>query len=171
MNRLVITASLLFLGACGNNETLHSSRLGAGDAGPNPVSWQTPTVSLSADDFWIVANGQPFTAKGATIDVHSDPGFATYTTLELIWMEQNVDMRLFMYFGADPQHWWVSEMRTYNGQPPAQEDWLYYEGTFFQSPVGAVYTGDVDLTNEASDPYPGELHLHGMKLSTTLAGQ
>ena len=25
---------------------------------PNPVAWHTPTVSLTADDFWIMADGR-----------------------------------------------------------------------------------------------------------------
>jgi hypothetical protein len=100
---------------------------------------------------------------------HSDPGFGTYTTLELIWTEGGREMRYFIYFSANASGWWSSEMRTYNGQT-GLADWLYYDGTFFQSPLGAAFHGDIDLTNAAGDPYRGELHLHGLVLSTTLSG-
>ena len=134
----------------------------------NPVAWQTSTVSLTATDFWIVADGERFTGTGG-IDVHSDPGYGAYTTLELIWTEKSREMRFFTYFNADPSGWWSNEMRTYNGQT-GSADWLYYRGTFFKSPLGTPFQGDLDLTNVAADPYRGELHLRGLVLSTTLSG-
>ena len=137
-------------------------------AAPNPVTWQTPTVSLTASDFWIVADGQRFSGSGG-IEVNGDPGDGRYTTLELTWHENDREMRFFTYFSADASGWWSGEMRTYNGQVPFA-DWLYYHGTFFTSPIGTPFRGDLDLTNAAGDPYRGELHLHGLLLSTTLTG-
>ena len=135
----------------------------------NPVAWQTSTVSLVADDFWIVANGTRFDGKGLAIDVHSDPGDPTYTSLELIWTEQGREMRFFIYFYApDPSGWFSNEMRTYDGQ--VDSDWLFYRGTFFLSPIGSAFHGDLDVTNVASDATRGELHLHGVTLSTDLTG-
>jgi len=148
---------------------------GAGACAPggavakNPVAWQTSTVSLIADDFWIVANGTRFDGKGLAIDVHSDPGDPTYTSLELIWTEQGREMRFFIYFYApDPSGWFSNEMRTYDGQ--VDSDWLFYRGTFFLSPIGSAFHGDLDVTNVASDATRGELHLHGVTLSTDLSG-
>jgi hypothetical protein len=135
----------------------------------NPVAWQTSTVSLTASDFWIVADGQRFSGTAAGIDVHSDPGYGAYTTLELIWTEKDREMRFFTYFSADPSGWWSSEIRTYNGQT-GLADWLYYRGTFFKAPIGTSFQGDLDLTNVPADPYRGELHLRGLVLSTTLSG-
>jgi hypothetical protein len=135
----------------------------------NPVAWQTPTVSLAADDFWIVANGTRFESKGAAVDVHSDPGDPTYTTLELRWGENGREMRFFIYFYApDATGWFSNEMRTYNNAPVS--DWLMYRGTFFLSPIGSAFHGDLDLTNSPSDAIRGELHLHGLRLSTALTG-
>ena len=94
----------------------------------NAVNWTTPTVALSAHNFYIIANGQLFTAQNASnFTLTSDPGSATYTTLEATWMENGTEMRLFIYFGADSTNWWIKEMRTYNGNQPG--DWFYY-GTF-----------------------------------------
>jgi hypothetical protein len=157
-------------GTGGNAGIGGNAGTGGGTTELNPVSWQTSTASLTADDFLIVADGKHFTAKGATVEVNSDPGSSDSTTLELEWEEQSVEMRLNLYISADPQHWWVSEMRTYNAQTSSDADWLTYDGPFFKSPIGTTYSGDVNLTNDASDPYRGELHIHGMKLSTTLTG-
>ena len=134
----------------------------------NPVTWSTSTVSLSASDFWIVADGQTYLANPNAVDVHSDPGDATYTTLELTWTERGREMRFFTYFHADGTTWWSDEMRTYNGQTTA--NWLFYTGMFFQTPFGSGFRGDVDLTNDASDPIRGELHLHGTVLRTIWSG-
>jgi hypothetical protein len=154
-------------------ESIDSGTAGTGGsdacASGTAVAWQTPTVTLRACDFAIVADGKRYTSAGATVDVHSDPGDPVYTTLELIWTENDREMRYFIYFSADATGWWSNEMRTYNGQLP-NSDWLYYEGTFFKSPLGGTFVGDVDLQNEALDPFRGELHLHGLQLSTTLTG-
>ena len=162
------------LGLAGNDDSGMDG--GITDAGPsfprNPVAWKTDTVSLAADDFWIVADGLRFTSKVAAVDVNSDPGLATdstYTTLELIWMENGREMRLNIYFHADPSSWWSDEMRTFNAQV-TNPTWLFYMGTFFKSAIGATYRGDVNLTNAADDPFRGELHFHGLVLSTTLTG-
>jgi len=61
-------------------------------------------------------------------------------------------------------------MRTYNAQPDLNADWLYYEGPLFHTPLGTTFSGNVDLANSPSDPIRGELHLHGLRLSTTLDG-
>ena len=135
----------------------------------NPVAWRTSTVSLTADDFWIVADGKRFTGKVAAFDVNSDPGDAIYTTLEVTWMELGCEMRLSIYFNADATDWWSDQIGTYDAQTPIGS-WLLYQGPFFKSPIGATYRGDVDLTNEADDPFRGELHFHGLVLSTTLSG-
>ena len=136
---------------------------------PIPVSWQTSTVSLKAAAFWIVADGKCYTSASAVVNVHSDPGDPSYTTLELIWTENNREMRYFIYFQSDGKTWSSNEMRTYNGQQP-YSDWLYYYGKFFPSPIGHAFTGNIDLTNDPADTIRGELHLHGLTLSTTLTG-
>ena len=136
---------------------------------PNPVSWKTSTVSLKAAEFWIVADGKCYTSASAVVSVHSDPGSSSYTTLELTWTEKSREMRYFIYFQSDGKTWSSNEMRTYNGQQP-YSDWLFYDGNFFQSPIGKAFTGNVDLTNDPADTIRGELHLHGLTLSTTLTG-
>ncbi len=130
----------------------------------NQVAWSTETVSLTASNFWIVADGESYLANPNAVDVHSDPGGSTYTTLELIWTEHDREMRFFTYFQANGSTWSSNEMRTYNGQSSA--DWLFYDGTFFQSPYGTSFRGDIDLTNDATDSIRGELHLDGVVLTT-----
>lgn len=134
----------------------------------NAVSWRTSTVALMADDFWILADGQRFSSRNAMVAVHSDPGDPAYTTLELTWQENAREMRLFIYFHSDGVRWWSDEMRTYDAQPSG--DWLYYLGTFFETPVGGTFHGDIDLSRSVGDPLHGELHIHGLSLTTTLGG-
>ena len=134
------------------------------------VTWQTSTVSLHADAFWIVANGLCFTTRGAAVRVTSDPGGSQYTTLELVWTELGREMRWFIYLYADATSWWSNEMRTYDGRQ-TYPDWLFYSGNFFPSPIGQPFRGNLDLTNDASDEIRGELHLRGLTLSTTMTGR
>jgi hypothetical protein len=46
-----------------------------------------------------------------------------------------------------------------------------YYGSFFASPIGKAFRGDVDLTNDPADATRGELHMHGLTLTTTLTGK
>ena len=135
----------------------------------NPVAWTTPTVSLTADDFWIVADGLRFTSKVAAVNVNSDPGVPFHTTLEITWTELGREMRFSIYLSSDSTSWWSDQMATYDAQTP-YGSWLAYDGHFFKSAIGQAYRGDIDLTNDASEPIRGELHLHGLVLSTTLGG-
>jgi hypothetical protein len=135
------------------------------------VSWQTSTVRLEAKDFWIKASGLCFVGSDSTLVVRSDPGNATYTTLELVWTEHDREMRLFIYFAADASAWWSGEMRTYNGLSGPNADWIFYLGTFFKSPIGRPFTGDVDLVAQSEDMPKGRLHLGGLTLRSSLGGQ
>jgi hypothetical protein len=125
------------------------------------VNWQTAFVSLRATSLVIDVAGKQFTAAGAQVQLHSDPGDPSYWTLESGWHEHGVEMRLFVYFASDGRDSWATEIRTYNGKP--QGDWVAYLGTFFRAPLGSSFTGDLDLADAKSGT---SLHLRGVQLST-----
>ena len=137
----------------------------AGQAGtPAPLQFATRQVSFAADGMVIDAGGQKYTAGGSIVDVNSDPGtHDKYTTLELIWNERGVEMRLFAYFTSDGHNWWANEVRTYNGK--AAGDWIEYNGKFFSAPLGQSFTGDVDLT---ADDGGGHVHFSNLRLRAFL---
>jgi hypothetical protein len=135
------------------------------EAPGNAVSWHTDVVDLQAADFSIFAGGKVFNARVPQVDVHSDPGDATYRTLEVGWMEHGVEQRLYLYFGGDATSWWVDEIRIYNGAK--QAEWLSGKGPFFRTPVGAVWRGSQDI--EMRDPdhvggTPARVHFGGLAL-------
>jgi hypothetical protein len=116
---------------------------------PGTLRWSTGTVSLAADDISIVAQGETFSPAGQSVDVNSDPGDKTYTTLELTWVERYVEMRLYIYFRADDQNWWAFEIRTYDGQPDGE--WItYIDGPFFMTPLGQPFTAEDVTIHDAS---------------------
>jgi len=127
----------------------------------NTVSWQTDQVSLEAENFFVVAQEDTFYADVSNIDVSSDPGGSEYCTLELIWLEKGVEMRLNMYFVADGEKWWSDEMRTYDGE--VEGDWIYYTGEFFKSDLDSAYTGDVEFDDDSTGVI-GKIHFDGLKL-------
>lgn len=87
----------------------------------NPIKWETPYAALSASDFYIRIGNQKFYGK-EPIYLHSDPG-VDKTTLEAIWRENDVEMRLFLYFRKiENTMWEMYDMRSYNGRSPG--DWL-----------------------------------------------
>jgi hypothetical protein len=157
---LVAVAALLLV-------ALGSAMFGGGSApkevvGGSPVHWLTNVVELQASDFWIDANGQRFTATGAQVSVHSDPGDATYRTLEVEWMEHGVEMRLNLYFGGDATTSWVKEIRIYDGK--VDGDWLTATGRFAEAPLRAIWAGDLDIEFGGG---PARLHLGGARIRST----
>jgi hypothetical protein len=136
----------------------------------NRINWETNSATLSADNFYITANGKTFYGKSdpntPPMSILSDPGNPTYTSLEVMWVEQGVQMRLFIYFTSDGKQWWSEEFRTYNGQP--QGDWIYYYGDFFRSALGTPYSArTLDLTSTKLGP--GTIHFDNLRISTRFA--
>ncbi len=108
---------------------------------------------LDATSMEVDAGGRTFVPPAAT-RVNSDPGTPNqYTTLELEWDAQGVPMRIYMYFASDGTNWWATELRTYDGSPGGE--WIEMPGTYFRSPLGTAYQGDLDIRS---------LHIHGLKL-------
>jgi hypothetical protein len=125
---------------------------------PTPaIVWDTGVVRMTADDLRIRAGGLEFTGRVPDISLHSDPGGATYRTLEVEWMEQDREQRLYLYLAADDVSWWVTEVRIRDGQPNAE--WVTFQGPPFRVPLGGTWTGDLRL----SDPI-GTLEVDGMTL-------
>ena len=145
----------------------------APSASPTPViHWTTPVVDLSADAFSVGANDLVFTTEGSEPQARSDPGGPDYWSLEVEWTEQDLEQRLFMYFGSDGSDWWVDEIRTRDGYDPAE--WIYAYGPFFTTPLGEAYEGDVriDLVGsgrpgDETNRVPGVLTIEGMRLTPT----
>jgi hypothetical protein len=134
---------------------------GVADTRPVQIGWKTEVVTMTAREFSITAAGGTFLAATPKVDIHSDPGTATYRTLEATWFENDVEMRLNLYFGNDATDWWVDEVRVYNGAQ--QGDWLVAKGPFFKTPLGVAWAGDQDITLNGPGG-PGRLHLVGATL-------
>lgn len=134
----------------------------------NPISYKTDQVSLQADNFYITANGQKYFANNNSVRVHSDPGNPGYTTLEVKWMENGKEMRLYMYFYADGTYWWSPEIRTYNGQVPG--NWIYYTGgLFFRNFLGYAYQApEWNLYADMNNPYVSNIHFENLKIQAFL---
>jgi hypothetical protein len=140
--------------------------LSASCVNKNSISWETSRVSLKADDFYIIADEEYFYADVNDVDLKSDPGNDEYFTLEVEWKENNVEMRLFIYFSADQYNWWSGEIRTYDGKEDGE--WIYYTGEFFKTGLGNTFTGNVDIYSDEENEYTGQIHFKGLQLETKL---
>jgi hypothetical protein len=96
-------------------------------------------VALTADDFRL--DQRPQFGVDVWPQLNSDPGGSDYWTIEVVWLEHEVEQRLNMYFGSDGTDWWVDEIRTYDGYDPGE--WVYAYGPFFQAPLGEAFEADV----------------------------
>lgn len=150
------------------------SLAGAGgddDAG-SAIDWDSGRAHLQADSFRVEAigtfRGQPDTVDGApAMRVKGDPGSPTYRTLEVEWQEQGVPMRLYIYFAADETHWWVTEMRTYDGS--TRGEWVYYHGDRFRTPRGESFVGRFEAAG-TDGRVPGSLRIEGLRLTAFAPG-
>ena len=141
----------------------------------NPVIWSTDQVALSAEDFYIMADGKKFTSQNANVSIHSDPGNPNYTTLEVTWNEQGTEMRMYMYFYSEnltgviegaTRQWGVTEIRTYDGTN--NQNWLYYGEKTSLAPTGVDYnTNELKLTSHTPTS-TGELYFKNLKLRAFL---
>jgi hypothetical protein len=161
----VAAAVLLVVGIIGAAPTHDAVRVGGQPGTATRVHFATPQVRFDASAMEIEANGQIFTAGGAEVGVHSDPGYASYQTLELEWQEHGVPMRLYLYFSADAHDWWVSSLTTYNGR--SQPDSIEYRGPFFRTSLRTAFAGDVDLAPSGA-PLGAHLHITNLRLQPFL---
>jgi hypothetical protein len=161
----VAAAVLVVVAVIGAAPTRDAVRVGGRPGTTAPVHFQTPQVRLDASALNIQANGQTFTAAGAEVGVHSDPGYAAYQTLELEWHEHGVPMRLYFYFAADAHDWWVTSLTTYNGR--SQPDSIEYRGPFFRTPLGSAFSGDVDLAPSGAQ-LGAHVHITNLRLQPFL---
>lgn len=155
----LVVALPLFIWAILTQRFELRERAATGEPTPTPagtsVNWQTPYAYFRADNFRIVANGKTFYANvSSPISVHSDPGSPTYTTLEVIWQENGVEMRLFIYFNSDGQKWWSPEIRIYDGKTPS--NWITFKRKVFESNLGSEYTQAIPGGFVQMDPNTGK---------------
>jgi len=134
----------------------------------NPVNWQSQTVSLKADDFYIIANGEKYLANVAGVKVGGDPGgLVDLNTLEVIWKEYGKEMRMYMYFRTDGDKWTMRELRTYNGKKPG--DWLYYGSAVWENiPLGQPLTIQTVRHPANMDYKLGEIYFSNLRLQPFL---
>lgn len=132
---------------------------------PEPrIAWSTDRVHFTANDIAIGEGDATFSIPAGTdVALHSDPGGPDYWTLKASWGERGLEQRLYLYFASDGIDWWVSELRTHDGLAPA--DWITYRGSFFRTPLGAGFSGDVDLTSPG--PPPGHFVIRGLTLTVS----
>ena len=134
--------------------------------GDAAFAWTTSRVVFTANTFTIDVNGQQFSPTGVKVDVNTDPGNATYATLELSWQQYGVPMNVNVYFAADASEWWVTEIRTYNGKSGTDADWVTVVGEQFRTPLDGTYAGDVDVTATENDQgITSHLQIGGMTLT------
>jgi hypothetical protein len=145
--RIAIVALLAgHLVACGAGGGPDPGPDASGNGEPRAgISWRTPHVLFKAHSFRIDAGGQAFFGRIPQPRVHSDFLAPDYTTLEVTWLEHEVEMRLYIYFSTDGSEWWSNELRTYDGN--ALGDWITYTGDFFRSALGQPFTDDIELTS------------------------
>jgi hypothetical protein len=134
------------------------------EAGPDPsqgssFDFNTQVgVRLRAEEVTVEANGLTFVPVG-DIDLSGDRGNPAtddepgYKTLELTWREHDLEMRINLYFASDNDDWWISEIRTYDGNDPGE--WITMTGEQARTPLGQAYVGDL---------VAGPLRLTGLEL-------
>ncbi len=166
MSLLAVTVVVVLASVVAFGYGLHLPTAPDAGSGSRQFDWHTQVASLQADAVTIDAGGRTFHVP-AGAQVHSDPGDSAYQTLELDWTEQGIEQRLYMYFAADNADWWVSQIRTYDGNNPP--GWVYYQAPELKAGRGQSYDGNVDL-NGSGDHGSGRLRMTNVRLSAFASG-
>lgn len=114
---------------------------------PTSINWKTDQVEFKANNFHIRIGDTKFTAQPNSItgfSLHSNSS-PSEPTLEAIWNENGVEMRLFMYFriNENGRDWEMYDFRTYNGLA-SSPDWINYKDS-----SGEFLRGVVEQANYA----------------------
>jgi hypothetical protein len=139
-------------------------------ASPAPaIDWDSGIVRFTADGLRLVTPTGTFTAAGAPATIRSDPGDATYRTLEVEWTEGGATPGLTVYLAADRTSWWVTEIRA--GERMARGGQVTVPIPTIRAPIGGTWSGDLHVAAGATtldiagmtlrafapDTIPGEL--------------
>lgn len=149
--------------------------LGPGRGGPpNPVRIESAFGSLVASDLELTVDGRVFrvppSATQAGVTELSLAGTATYGRLTVQWHDGATPMTLVMHFAADSHTWWVSEIVASDGRS-GPSGWLYFEGPFFERPVGTSFKGSSDRSSVRSTyGATGSLQFGELSLSAFASG-
>jgi hypothetical protein len=130
------------------------SNLGpAGGGPPNPVLIQSAFGSLIASDLELTVGGRVFRVPSSAgqpgVRTLTLAGSSTYGRLTILWHAGSTPLTMVMHFAADAHTWWVSEIVATDGRPE-QAGWLYFEGPFFERPLGNAFTGSIELSSVRS---------------------
>ncbi len=144
--------------------------LGSGKA--NPIDFRSTFGSMTAEDIELVIGdstfGAPLSNAGGQASTTSPTVFAgtsTFGSLEIHWIERAAPMTLVVYFAADARSWWVSEIVASEGRSDGA-GWLYFEGPFFERPVGSAFDANATIVSSRST-YGAGATLHFARLHLT----
>lgn len=131
------------------------------------LDWSTKYVSLKAEGASLMIDNKKYLVNINNLDLHSSPTYLRpedgtyYTTLEAMWKENNVDMRMYMYFKYKPGGFWkLYDLRTYDGK--ANGDWLYFLpvdqfGQEIQNSIGDKYISENIYFSNNKEPAQGSI--------------
>ena len=119
----------LYVGVSTQVQPGGSPATGAAESPPpgSAIVWDSGRVRLTAAAMRIHAGDEVFTGSVPPFSVHSD-GADVPTTLEVVWPEQGVEQRMNLYFDMNGTDWWVTELRTFDGDA-CRPSWILLLGT------------------------------------------
>jgi hypothetical protein len=112
-----------------------SPRSSAGTTVTPAIVWDSGLVRLTADSMRLVDEGITYTGLVPDVQVHGDPGGATYRTLEMEWVEGGRRAALNLYLASDGTDWWMEPIGGRSG-----------DRSEVGGRIGEPWTGDIRMT-------------------------
>jgi hypothetical protein len=126
---------------------------GPGSGRPNPFRVDSAFGSLVASDLELTIDGRVFRVPPEPAQTGfsnaATPTTGTYGRLTDQWQDRGTPMTLVIHFAADAHTWWVTEIVVSDARS-GPSGWLYFEGPFFERPIGTPFEGRADLTSVRS---------------------
>ena len=151
---------------------------GGATSNVNPIGVASAFGTFSASDFELVIGDRSFTGgpsgwshPSASLGLEvSITGSSIFGSFELHWIEHAAPMTLVAYVEANAHHWWVSEIVVSEGRPDGT-GWLYFEGPFFERPLGTAFDGEAVLASSRStDGATATLRFGDLRLTAFQSG-
>lgn len=108
-----------------------------------PINWSTGSVSITADDFYVVSNNKryfedpQYTTINPSPVVYDQAGIST--SVEIVSNQYGDTLRAQIDFKSNSDKWWIEKIRLFANTENTNNWTSEYNNPIIESPLGTIY--------------------------------
>lgn len=120
-----------------------------------PINWSVGTISITADNFYIISNGKRYDGN-SNINVNPGPSGPAAQGIEIASNQYGDELKLQIMFRKDPNNytWWADHIAFINSNYASYVS--SYDGTFFRSLLGQPFVDSGNVAMIVRNPNDGQ---------------